>query len=65
MYERLVALLEEVIGTTGLDEFHHGLLRGLQRAVPADWASLNARPFQWQSGPCRPCSSGRSSGSDR
>ena len=41
MYERLVALLEEVIGATGLDEFHHGLLRGLQRAVPADWASLN------------------------
>ncbi len=37
-----------------------------ERGLPsADWASLNARPFQWQSGLCRPCSSGRSSGSDR
>jgi len=41
MYAQLVDLLEEVIGVTDLDEFHHGLLRGLQRAVPSDWVSLN------------------------
>lgn len=33
--------------------------------LSADWASLNARLIQWQSGPCRTCSSWRFSGSDR
>ncbi len=33
--------------------------------LSADRASLNARLIQWQSGPCRTCSSWRFSGSDR
>jgi DNA-binding CsgD family transcriptional regulator len=41
MHEQLVDLMEEVIGTTDLGEFRAGLLRGVRRAVPSDWASLN------------------------
>jgi DNA-binding CsgD family transcriptional regulator len=41
MDAQLVILMEEVIGTTDLAEFHAGLLRGLMRVVPSDAASLN------------------------
>lgn len=38
---RLLALAEDVIGLTDLDEFRVGLLEALRRAVPSDYASLN------------------------
>ena len=38
---RLLALAEDVIGLTDLDEFRTGLLEALRRAVPSEYASLN------------------------
>jgi DNA-binding CsgD family transcriptional regulator len=38
---KLVALIEDVIGLTDLEEFRIGLLEALQRALPSEYASLN------------------------
>jgi DNA-binding CsgD family transcriptional regulator len=38
---KLVALIEDVIGLTDLDEFRAGLLEALRRVVPSEYASLN------------------------
>jgi DNA-binding CsgD family transcriptional regulator len=39
--ETLLALVGDAQGWLGLDEFRHGLLDALGRAVPAEWISLN------------------------
>jgi DNA-binding CsgD family transcriptional regulator len=38
---RLLDLVGEIQGLLDLDEFRHGLLDGLVRAVPAEWVSIN------------------------
>ncbi|HEY1855159.1 MAG TPA: LuxR C-terminal-related transcriptional regulator [Solirubrobacterales bacterium] len=39
--ERLLDLIGDVHGLLELEEFRHGLMAALRRAVPADWASIN------------------------
>ncbi len=42
MQERaLLDLVGEIVGLLAIDEFRHGLLSAVRRAVPADWISLN------------------------
>lgn len=41
MDAKALAIVEDVIGVTDLDEFRVSLLRALIREVPSDWASLN------------------------
>ena len=39
--DRLLELIGDTEGLLEIDEFRHGLLGALHRAVPADWVSLN------------------------
>ncbi len=39
--ERLLELIGDVAGLLELDEFRHGLIAALRRAVPSDWVSIN------------------------
>ena len=41
MEDRVLAIVEEVIGITDLAEFRLATLRALMREIPSDWASLN------------------------
>ena len=39
--DRLLQLIGDAVGLLEIDEFRHGLLDALRRAVPADWVGLN------------------------